>query len=470
VSLPESSPVTDPKSNAAPPGATSTPARRASDQTPVANERRLKRARGATYVVVAGAAAAAIYFAPQAPTARPVTDLAVGEDVVAPDSAMPATAPLAELQERVDTLGRGESLVSVLERAGVSRVIAGQALRAIGEDTKPRAGARVTTVARTGDTLPSEIRFKPTVDRVVRLRYLAGAWQRMEEKLAWHTDTVAAKGEIRSSLHETLQTAIGEKLPKSQRSEILGKLADIYEYRVDMDRDLQPGDSIRLLVERKVDPEGTPTESHILAASLSVNGKEVDAIRYERRGGSTSFFDQYGKSLRAAFLRAPVEFRRISSVFGMRNHPILGEWKMHKGTDYAAASGTPVRAIGDGRVIFAGWKSGFGNVLEVRHDNGYVSRYGHLRGFAKGVRVGSSVGIGKTIGFVGMTGLATAPHLHFEMLVDGVQRDPRKALKDKIAEPLPTRERGTFAALRSRLFAALDHRSPSSSARLPDAN
>jgi murein DD-endopeptidase MepM/ murein hydrolase activator NlpD len=466
--------VTDPQSNAAPPGATSNPARRVSDQIPVAHERRLKRARGATYVVVAGAAAAAIYFAPQAPTARPVTDLAVGEDVVAPDSAIPVTAPVtapvAELQERVDTLGRGESLVSVLVRAGVSRVIAGQALLAIGEDTKPRAGARVTTVARVGDTLPSEIRYKPTVDRVVRLRYLAGAWQRMEEKLAWHTDTVAAKGEIRASLHQTLQTAIGEKLPKSQRSEILGKLADIYEYRVDMDRDLQPGDSIRLLVERKVDPEGTPTESHILAASLSVNGKEVDAIRYERRGGSTSFFDQYGKSLREAFLRAPVEFRRISSVFGMRNHPILGEWKMHKGTDYAAASGTPVRAIGDGRVIFAGWKSGFGNVLEVRHNNGYVSRYGHLRGFAKGVRVGSTVGIGKTIGFVGMTGLATAPHLHFEMLVDGVQRDPRKALKDKISDPLPARERSTFAALRSRLFAALDHRSPSSSARLPDAN
>jgi len=162
-----------------------------------------------------------------------------------------------------------------------------------------------------------------------------------------------------------------------------------------------------------------------------------------------------------------VEFRRISSVFGMRNHPILGEWKMHKGTDYAAAAGTPVRAIGDGRVVYAGWKSGFGNVLEVRHDNGYVSRYGHLRGFAKGVHVGTNVAIGKTIGYVGMTGLATAPHLHFEMLVDGVQRDPRKALKDKIADPIPTRERGVFAAIRSRLFAALDLRSPS---RVADAN
>src|SRR5205823_14244027 len=129
-------------------------------------------------------------------------------------------------------------------------------------------------------------------------------------------------------------------------------------------------------------------------------------------------------------------------------------------TDYAAAQGTPVRAIADGRVVYAGWKNGFGNTLEVRHANGYVSRYGHLRGFAKGVHVGTPVGIGKTIGFVGMTGLATAPHLHFEMLLDGESRDPRVALRDKIAEPIPTREHGTFAALRSRLFAALDLRAP----------
>ncbi|AHG90618.1 Peptidase M23 [Gemmatirosa kalamazoonensis] len=422
-----------------------------------------------TYVVVAGAAAAAVYFAPQAPAARPVTDLAVND--AATEVALPVTAPVAPAwRERVDTLGRGETLVSVLQRAGVSRVLAAQALRAAGEATSLRAGIKVTTVARAGDSLPQEITYKPAVDRVVRLRYLAGAWQRMEEKLAWRTDTLVARGAIRSSLHDALHAALGDRLPSAERSEIVWKLADIFEYRVDMDRDLQPGDSVRLLLERKVDPEGKPTEAHILAASMTVSGKEVDAIRFERRGGSTTFFDQYGKSLRAAFLRAPVEFRRISSVFGMRNHPILGEWKMHKGTDYAAAAGTPVRAIGEGTVAYAGWKSGFGNVIEVRHSNGYVSRYGHLRGFAKGVRRGSFVAIGKTIGYVGMTGLATAPHLHFEMLVDGVQRDPRKALRDKIADPIPARERGAFAALRSRLFAALDLRAPSATTRVADAN
>ena len=131
--------------------------------------------------------------------------------------------------------------------------------------------------------------------------------------------------------------------------------------------------------------------------------------------------------MRAAFLRAPLEFRRISSVFGMRKHPILGIWRQHAGTDYAAAQGTPVRAVGDGVVIFAGRKGGYGNAIEVRHPNGFVTRYGHLRGFAKSTRRGARVDIGQTIGFVGMTGWATGPHLHYEFRVADQPRDPMSA-------------------------------------------
>ncbi|MHB0948441.1 MAG: M23 family metallopeptidase, partial [Gemmatimonadaceae bacterium] len=155
---------------------------------------------------------------------------------------------------------------------------------------------------------------------------------------------------------------------------------------------------------------------------------------------------------------APLEFRRISSVFGFRVHPILRVRKKHQGTDYAAASGTPVRAIGDGIVIRAGWGNGYGNVLEIRHRNGFVTRYGHLRGFAKGVRSGARVTIGQKVAFVGTTGLSTAPHLHFEVLVGGVQRDPRLALREasRGGEPVPRSERAAFEAVRSQLFAALD--------------
>ncbi|MBV9880230.1 MAG: hypothetical protein JO180_07015, partial [Gemmatirosa sp.] len=232
----------------------------------------MKRVRAATYVGVAGAAAAAMYFAPQAPTARPLSDLAQR------DSALPTLAPVVPTwSERVDTLGRGETLVSLLERAGVSRQQAAAALRAT-ETRSLRAGVAVTTVGRSGDSLPAEISYKPAVDRVVRLRYLAGAWQKVEEKLAWKTDTVAALGVIRSSVYDALHLAFGDRLPRAKRSELVWKLADIFEYRVDMSHDLQPGDSVRLLVERSVDPEGMPREAKILAASVSVSGKEIDAI------------------------------------------------------------------------------------------------------------------------------------------------------------------------------------------------
>jgi murein DD-endopeptidase MepM/ murein hydrolase activator NlpD len=223
-----------------------------------------------------------------------------------------------------------------------------------------------------------------------------------------------------------------------------------------MSRDLQPNDVFRALVERRRGPQGAVRVGSILAASFTVGGAELQAIRHHGTSDRVGYFDQDGKSMRAAFLRAPLQFRRISSVFGMRRHPILGVWRRHAGTDYAASQGTPVRSVGDGVIIFAGRKGGYGNAVEVRHRNGFVSRYGHLRGFARGARRGTRVGIGQTIGFVGMTGLATAPHLHFEVLVNGAQRNPRVALAMKGGEPLPASERAEFTRVRGELIARLD--------------
>ncbi len=213
-----------------------------------------------------------------------------------------------------------------------------------------------------------------------------------------------------------------------------------------MSRDLQNGDAVRVAFERLRAPSGATRIGTIVAAGIERGGTEIQAIRYEPRGESPGrarpeYYDAQGRSLRAAFLRAPLEFRRISSGFGLRLHPILGEWKNHTGTDYAAAAGTPVRAIGDGVVLFAGVRGGYGNSIDVRHANGFVSRYGHMRAFARGVRTGSHVAMGSTIGYVGMTGLATAPHLHFEIRVAGVARDPRSALKANAGTPLPRRSR-----------------------------
>ena len=183
------------------------------------------------------------------------------------------------------------------------------------------------------------------------------------------------------------------------------------------------------------------------------------------QGTKSSYFDGDGRAMRAAFLRAPLAFRRISSVFGLRRHPILGTVRAHQGMDYAAARGTPVRALGDGVVIFAGWKGGYGRVLEIRHRNGFVTRYGHLNGFATGIRRGATVSISRTVAFVGTTGLSTAPHLHFEVLVNGKHRDPRVVLRNVTGEPLAAAQRASFQDLKAQLFARLDGtRSPNTAA------
>jgi murein DD-endopeptidase MepM/ murein hydrolase activator NlpD len=143
-------------------------------------------------------------------------------------------------------------------------------------------------------------------------------------------------------------------------------------------------------------------------------------------------------------------------VFGLRRHPILGIMRAHQGMDYAAAAGTPVRALGNGTVVFAGWKGGYGRVVEIRHRNGYLTRYGHLKGFASGIRRGASVSISRTIGYVGASGLATAPHLHFEVMVGGKHRDPRVALRNVSGEPLSSGQRSAFASRKATLFAMLD--------------
>jgi len=183
-------------------------------------------------------------------------------------------------------------------------------------------------------------------------------------------------------------------LPSGARQQLAWALADVYEYRVDMSRDLQMGDAFKVVAERSLGPTGAMRIGRVLAATFKLSGTSIDAVRFNSGSVSGDYFDQDGKSMRAAFLRAPLEFRRISSIFGMREHPILGGMRQHKGTDYAAASGTPVRAIGDGVVIHEGWGNGYGNMVEIRHRNGFVTRYGHLSRFSSNVRVGSRVTIG----------------------------------------------------------------------------
>lgn len=348
---------------------------------------------------------------------------------------------------KTDTLGSGEALATLLTRDGLTGDEAAQALRAAAtlDDRRVPAGMEIRLVGDSTDERPREITLQLSVERAIRLVRSDEEWTAREERTPWLTDTVVAHAVIRRTLYEALDVDVSALLPKGARAELAWALADIYEYRIDMSRELQDGDKVRVAFERRRLPSGVARIGTILSAGIERSGEELQAIRFVPTGSQNGqYYDQSGRSLRAAFLRAPLSFRRISSVFGRRKHPILGEWRAHKGTDYAASAGTPVRSIGDGTVSFTGRKGGYGNVIDVRHNNGTVSRYGHLRGFAAGIRVGARVAMGSTIGFVGMTGLATAPHLHFEMLVGGVQRDPRLALGRTTGQPLASSDVGAF--------------------------
>jgi murein DD-endopeptidase MepM/ murein hydrolase activator NlpD len=375
----------------------------------------------------------------------------------------------------VDTLGKGESLAAILARGGLAGEDQAAAIRAA-SSLDPRKIPAGMEVRFTGDSTngtdprPTDIALLLSADRTLHLLRTGSTWDSREERTPWTTDTLVMHGVVHSNLYDAVNAGSGDLLSKGARAELAWTIADIFEYRIDMSRELQDGDAVRAVFERSRSPSGVVRIGAILAAGLERSGAELQAIRFLPRGETRAeYYDQDGRSLRAAFLRAPLSFRRISSVFGMREHPILGSWRSHKGTDYAAASGTPVRSIGNGIVVFAGTRGGYGNSIDVRHPNGFVTRYGHLRGFASGVRTGTRVSMGQTIGYVGMTGLATGPHLHFEVIVGGVQRDPRTALKSNTGPPLASGELAAFDAVRHGALSQLDQaagvvRAPAASA------
>jgi murein DD-endopeptidase MepM/ murein hydrolase activator NlpD len=415
----------------------------------------------ATYAVVAILVAAALYATPPLPQRRPA------EELLSAQQQGIVSASVTMLRERIDTLASGESLGGIFARGGVSEMLAKEALKALTlvDPRRVRAGMPIT-FRSAPDSAPSEIVMQLAIDRLLHLRRDGTSWTESEERLPWTTDTVVVSGTISSTLYEAMDSSAKSLLPAGARQQLTWSLADVFDYKIDMSRDLQPGDSFRVMAERNSSSGGAVRIGKILAATFTLSGSELQAIRYASHTVSGDYFDASGKSLRAAFLRAPLEFRRISSTFGGRFHPILGIWKQHKGTDYAAAPGTPVRAIGDGVVLRAGWGNGYGNLLEIRHRNGFVTRYGHLRGFAAGIHAGSRVGIGQTVAYVGSTGLATGPHLHFEVLVGGVQHDPRTALRDRGGDPIPGRERAEFERTRSEAIALLESRAPASATGL----
>jgi len=281
-------------------------------------------------------------------------------------------------------------------------------------------------------------------------------WESAVDSIRWRSEPFRIEGDIENSLYEAIDAQVGDdQLDAAQRQRLAWDLADIYAWQVDFTRDIQGGDKFRVVLDRLISEDGEVRFGRVLASDLTMSRKSLTAFRFER-GGRSTFYDEDGKSLRRAFLRAPVQFRRISSSFARaRRHPVLGITRRHQGTDYAASPGTPVMAAGDGVVLRAGRAGGYGNLIELRHRNGITTRYGHLRGFARGIRGGVRVSQGQTIGYVGSTGLASGPHLHYEFRVNGVPRDSRRVELGNGA-PVPDAERDAFERERDRLKALLD--------------
>jgi murein DD-endopeptidase MepM/ murein hydrolase activator NlpD len=233
-------------------------------------------------------------------------------------------------------------------------------------------------------------------------------------------------------------------------------LANVFGYDIDFAMDIREGDEFELIYEEKTVNGKQVGTGNILSARFINRGKTFTAVRYTNKQGSTSYYNANGESMRKAFIRTPVDFARISSRFSNgRRHPILNKIRAHKGVDYAAPRGTPIKAAGDGRVALAGRHGGYGNAVIIQHGQRYRTLYAHMQGFAKGVRSGSNVKQGQIIGYIGTTGLSTGPHLHYEFQINGTHVDPLSQ-KLPMSDPIARSEKARFMQQSKPLMAQMD--------------
>jgi len=233
------------------------------------------------------------------------------------------------------------------------------------------------------------------------------------------------------------------------------QVAEMFESQIDFNTDLRRGDHFNVIYEGSYDEGELVKTGDVLAAEFVNNGKTYQAVGFRDASGEMQYYTPDGKSLHKSFLRSPLEFTRVSSSFSTgRFHPILQRIKAHQGVDLAAPTGTRIKASGDAVVDFVGQKGGYGNVIVLKHENGVSTVYGHLSRFADGLHKGEKVTQGDVIGFVGMTGLATGPHLHYEFMVNGVHRDPMTVALPK-ADPITGQDKVAFDELSSQLTAQI---------------
>lgn len=354
---------------------------------------------------------------------------------------------------REERIQRGDTVSSLLSRLGVQDVQAFAFLRQQ-PDTQAlfrqlRPGKVVTArTSDTGELFSLTFPLNGPKDNALVVERRDGRLQAGEQALPLIPQVVMKSSEIRTSLFAATD-AIG--LPDS----VATQMADIFGGDIDFHRDLRRGDRFSVVYEMLF-THGQPARTgRILASEFINNGKAFRAIWFESKDGQ-GYYTAEGKNIRKAFLRSPLEFSRVTSGFSFsRFHPIHQTWRAHKGVDYGAPVGTRVKATGDGIVEFVGRQGGYGNLLVVRHQGRYTTHYGHLNGFAAGIRKGSRVSQGDIIGFVGKTGWATGPHLHYEFRINDVHQNPL-AVALPSAPPLDPQQMAGFRLHADPLMYRLD--------------
>jgi murein DD-endopeptidase MepM/ murein hydrolase activator NlpD len=347
--------------------------------------------------------------------------------------------------ERGQTLG-GLFAAEGLPAALLHRIL--EATRYRDALTRIRPGQEFAFQRRADGSLAA-FRFDAGEDRRVVVHVDAGALREQIEERGLQRRLAVASGRIEHSLFGAADAA-------GLSDAMVMQLANVFGYDIDFAQDLRRGDEFSLIYEEVFEEGERLRDGAILGAEFVNGGRRHVAVRFTLADGRRDYFDLDGRSLRKAFLRTPVEFSRISSRFSAgRMHPVLGRMRAHRGVDYAAPTGTPVRAAGDGKVAFRGWQGGYGNVVILEHGGRYTTLYAHLSRFAGGIRVGDRIRQGQTIGHVGMTGLATGPHLHYEFRVNGAHRDPLSLELPK-SDPLAGAELQRFRVAGASMVAQLD--------------
>lgn len=378
-----------------------------------------------------------------------------GADVSVPHPPEPETkAEGSSLEYRSVTVSRGDSFYLIMKRLGLGGGLVAQIMD-LGEVARPlkhlKPEQTLTVTQRDADFVALEYRPEPL--RVLTIERVDGKLTATETRLEPDVELRYADGVIDSSLYVAASIAgLDERT--------IMALAEIFGWDIDFTLDLRQGDRFALLYEEKYLDGERIGSGNILAARLYNRDRLLQGIRHTTAAGSTSYYTAQGANLRKAFSRNPLPITRVTSRFNPnRLHPIFKTVRPHRGVDYGAAIGTPVRATGDGKVAFKGRKGGYGNVVILQHGQRYRTLYGHLNGFARGLRTGQRVRQGQTIAYVGQSGLATGPHLHYEFQVDGIHKDPLKVAFPH-AEPVPAGELPAFQASAQSLLALLDERNP----------